>query len=117
MIELATGREHGPFDSESDVALCFVFEKLDRDRVEIVKDAPVAELPSSRVNELLPWNWKADRNHTLATYAGARRTPLFRLSRTRVLGAHVPWSLPDGYSSLSSENLPYEAAIPAHDSF
>ena len=41
VIELATGREHGPFDSESDIALCLVFEKLDRDRVEIVKDAPV----------------------------------------------------------------------------
>ena len=41
VIELATGREHGPFHSESDIALCLVFEKLDRDRVEIVKDAPV----------------------------------------------------------------------------
>ena len=39
MIELETGREHGPFDSEADVALCLAFEKLDRDRVEIVKDA------------------------------------------------------------------------------
>ena len=69
------------------------------------------------MNELLPWNWKTDRNHTLATYAGAGRTPLLRLSRTRVRGAHVPWSLPDGYSGLSSENLSYEAAIPSHDSF
>ena len=41
VIELATGRAHGPFDSEADVALCLVFEKLDRDRVEIVKDAPI----------------------------------------------------------------------------
>lgn len=41
VVELETGREHGPFDSESDVALCLAFEKLDRDRVEIVKDAPV----------------------------------------------------------------------------
>ena len=39
VIELETGREHGPFDSEADVALCLAFEKLDRDRVEIVKDA------------------------------------------------------------------------------
>ena len=39
VIELATGREHGPFDSEADVALCLAFEKLDRDRVEIVSDA------------------------------------------------------------------------------
>ena len=41
VIELATGREHGPFDSEADVALCIAFEKLDRDHVEIVKDAPI----------------------------------------------------------------------------
>ncbi len=39
VIELETGREHGPFDSEADVALCLAFEKLDRDRVEIVSDA------------------------------------------------------------------------------
>ena len=39
MIELETGREHGPFDSEADVALCLAFEKLDRDRVEVVCDA------------------------------------------------------------------------------
>ena len=41
MIELETGREHGPFDSEADVALCLAFEKLDRNEVEIVKDASV----------------------------------------------------------------------------
>ena len=35
----ARRREHGPFDSEADVALCLAFEKLDRGRVEIVKDA------------------------------------------------------------------------------
>ena len=29
VIELETGREHGPFDSEGDVALCLAFEKLD----------------------------------------------------------------------------------------
>ena len=39
VIELETGLEHGPFDSEADVALCLAFEKLGRDRVEIVKDA------------------------------------------------------------------------------
>ena len=39
VIELATGREHGPFDSEADVALCLAFEKLDRGQVEIVSDA------------------------------------------------------------------------------
>ena len=47
VIELATGREHGPFDSEADVALCLVFERLDRDRVEIVTDAsPMAAITS-----------------------------------------------------------------------
>ena len=39
VIEIATGREHGPFDSEADVALCLVFEKLRRDQVEVVNDA------------------------------------------------------------------------------
>ncbi len=41
VIELDTGREHGPFDSEADVALCLAFGKLDRDRVEVLCDAPV----------------------------------------------------------------------------
>ena len=45
MIELDTGREHGPFESETDVSLCLAFEKLDRDRVEMVSDAnPMAAL-------------------------------------------------------------------------
>ena len=39
VIELATGREHGPFDSEADVSLCLAFAKLARDQVEIVSDA------------------------------------------------------------------------------
>ena len=39
VIELATGHEHGPFDSEADVALCLAFAKLARDQVEIVSDA------------------------------------------------------------------------------
>ena len=41
VIELDTGREHGPFDSPEEVALCLAFEKLDRDRVEVVSNAPV----------------------------------------------------------------------------
>ena len=41
VIELATGREHGPFDSEADVALCLAFAKLGRDEVEVIVDAPV----------------------------------------------------------------------------
>ena len=36
-----TGREHGPFDCEADVALCLAFAKLSRDQVEIVADAPI----------------------------------------------------------------------------
>ncbi len=47
VIETATGREHGPYDSEADVALCLAFEKLDRDRVEIVADAsPLGSITS-----------------------------------------------------------------------
>ena len=38
VIEIATGREHGPYDSEADVALCLVFEKLGRSEVEVVAD-------------------------------------------------------------------------------
>ena len=41
LIELASGRQHGPFDSEADVCLCLAFAKLARDQVEIVKDAPI----------------------------------------------------------------------------
>ena len=41
VIELASGREHGPFDSEADVVLCLAFAKLDREQVEVVCDAPV----------------------------------------------------------------------------
>ena len=39
VIELDTGRELGTFDSEADVALCLVFEKLHRDQVEVLSDA------------------------------------------------------------------------------
>ena len=47
VIELATGREHGPFDSTADVALCLAFAKLDRDQVEVLCDAsPMASLTS-----------------------------------------------------------------------
>ena len=45
VIEIATGREHGPFDSAADVALCLAFEKLSPDQVEVLSDAsPMASL-------------------------------------------------------------------------
>ena len=45
VIELETGREHGPFDSEADMALFLAFEKLDRDEVEVLCDAnPLARI-------------------------------------------------------------------------
>ena len=34
----ATGREHGPFDSEADVSLCLAFAKLSRDQVSVTRD-------------------------------------------------------------------------------
>ena len=39
VIEVATGRELGTFDSEADIALCLAFEKLSRDEVEVLCDA------------------------------------------------------------------------------
>ena len=39
VIEIATGREHGPFDSAADVSLCLAFAKLTRDRVEVLCDS------------------------------------------------------------------------------
>ncbi len=43
MIEIATGREHGPCDSEADVALCLAFARLSRDEVEVIADvSPMA---------------------------------------------------------------------------
>ena len=39
VIELDTGRDLGTFDSEADVAMCLVFEKLRRDQVEVLNDA------------------------------------------------------------------------------
>ena len=45
VVELDTGREHGPFDSAADVALCLAFEKFDRNRVEVLCDTnPMASL-------------------------------------------------------------------------
>ena len=41
VVELATGEEHGPWDSWEEVAMCLAFAKLSREEVEVVKDAPV----------------------------------------------------------------------------
>ncbi len=41
VVELATGIEHGPWDSWEEVAMCLAFEKLSRDEVEIVADEPL----------------------------------------------------------------------------
>ena len=39
VIEIATGVDHGTFDSEAEVAACLAFAKLGVDDVEIVSDA------------------------------------------------------------------------------
>ena len=50
VIEIVSGREHGPYDSEADVALCLAFEKLARHEVEIVADiSPMATMTAN------PW--------------------------------------------------------------
>ncbi|MYA95028.1 MAG: hypothetical protein F4X91_01275 [Nitrospinae bacterium] len=41
VVELATGAEHGPWDSWEEVAMCLAFEKLSRDEVEILEDTSV----------------------------------------------------------------------------
>ena len=40
VIELATGVDHGTYDTEADVALCLAFAHLSRDQVEVISDAP-----------------------------------------------------------------------------
>ena len=40
VIELATGFDHGTYDSEADVALCLAFALLSRDQVEVIADIP-----------------------------------------------------------------------------
>ena len=39
VIEIATGKTPGTFDSEADVALCLVFEKLAHHQVDVLCDA------------------------------------------------------------------------------
>ncbi len=41
VIELATGEEHGPWDSWEEVAMCLAFAKLSREEVEVIEDAPL----------------------------------------------------------------------------
>ena len=40
IVELATGRDHGTYDSEAEVSMCLAFAKLSRDQVEIIADVP-----------------------------------------------------------------------------
>ena len=40
VVDLATGEEHGPWNSWEEVAMCLAFAKLSRKEVEIVTDAP-----------------------------------------------------------------------------
>ena len=45
MIELATGEDHGTYDSEAEVAACLAFSKLSWEQVEVVSDiSPMAVL-------------------------------------------------------------------------
>ena len=47
VVELATGEEHGPWDSWEEVAMCLAFEKLSREEVEVIEDAsPMARYTS-----------------------------------------------------------------------
>ena len=39
VVEIATGEEHGPWDSWEEVAMCLAFEKLSREEIEVVSDA------------------------------------------------------------------------------
>ena len=41
VIEIATGADHGTYDSEAEAAACLAFAKLSRDEVEIVTDEPL----------------------------------------------------------------------------
>ena len=41
VVELATGEEHGPWDSWEEVAMCLAFAKLSREEVEVVADVPL----------------------------------------------------------------------------
>ena len=38
VIEVATGRDLGTYDSEAEIALCLAFEKLSREEVEVISD-------------------------------------------------------------------------------
>ena len=41
VIEIATGEDHGTFDSEAEVLACMAFAKLSREEVEIIADVSV----------------------------------------------------------------------------
>ena len=63
--------------------------------------ARIADLPRSRVHELLPWNWNAVRDQTLAALAGFHPTFSLPTSRTHGAGPLVPRYSPDGYGAQS----------------
>ena len=47
VIEIATGRDLGTYDSEAEIALCLAFEKLSREQVEVIADiSPMATITS-----------------------------------------------------------------------
>ena len=48
VIEIATGEDHGTWDSWEEVAMCLAFARLSRDEVEIISDvSPMATLTST----------------------------------------------------------------------
>ena len=74
VIELATGVEHGPFDSEADVSLCLAFTKLARDQVEVLCDAsPMCDRLNRRLGHTGRASWTAFADRCLR--AGAPDTP------------------------------------------
>ena len=50
VIETATGRDLGTYDSEAEIALCLAFEKLEREQVEVLCDASLMATMTAR-----PW--------------------------------------------------------------
>ena len=47
IIELATGEDHGTYDSEAEVGMCLAFAKLSRDQVEVLVDQSPMQIISA----------------------------------------------------------------------